>query len=74
MEKKAKKEAKTGKKEQVGKSTKGESHELGLSADKDDRHIGAVVADLGVPLGSHVVVRGCADHREADQEDIGLGV
>lgn len=45
-----------------------------LGADQEEGGVGAVVLDLGVPLGLDVLERGGGDDREADKEDIGLGV
>eukprot|EP00964_Phaeocystis_antarctica_P141558 scaffold106618_cov77-Phaeocystis_antarctica.AAC.4 len=40
----------------------------------DDRHARAVVLELGEPLLLRVLVRGAADEREGDEEDVGLRV
>jgi len=45
-----------------------------LGADQEEGRIGAVVLDLGVPLGLHVLERSGRDDGEANEEDIGLGV
>jgi len=48
--------------------------EIELSADKDDGDLGAVVADLRVPLGGDVLKGRRGDDAEADKEDVGLRV
>jgi len=45
-----------------------------LSANKDDGNIWRMVIDFREPLGSNVVKGWRADDREANEEDIGLGV
>ena len=41
-----------------------------LGADEDDRHVGAVVGQLRLPLLTHIVERSGVNHRKADDEDI----
>lgn len=48
--------------------------QIKLGADENDRSVGTVMRDLGVPLGAHVLERRRRDDREADEEDVGLGV
>jgi len=48
--------------------------EIDLGADEHGLGLGAVVRDLGIPLGLDVVERRRSDDREAQEEDIGLGV
>jgi hypothetical protein len=47
---------------------------IGLGTDEDDWDIGAMVLDLDVPTILDVDERRMVDNREAQQEDIGLGV
>ena len=47
---------------------------IDLGADEDDGGVGAVVGHLGVPLGTDVLKGRRVHNREADEEDVGLGV
>jgi len=48
--------------------------QIDLGSDEDEGSGGAVVVDLRVPLGLHVLKRGGRDDGEAGEEDVGLGV
>lgn len=48
--------------------------EVDLGAHEDDGRGGAVVGDLGVPLGADILEGGGVDDGEAEEEDVGLGV
>ena len=48
--------------------------QVGGRAAEDDRGVGAVLPDLGVPLGPHVVQRVGVGDAEADQEHVGVRV
>ena len=41
-----------------------------LGAHQDDGHVGAVVADLRVPLGSNVLEGGRVHQRKTDEENV----
>lgn len=48
--------------------------QIQLGADQDDRDTGAVVTHLGEPLGPDVLKGGRIHQREADEEDVRLGI
>jgi len=48
--------------------------EIELGADKDNGDLGAVVADLRIPLGGDVLEGRRRDDAEADKEDVCLGI
>lgn len=48
--------------------------QIDLGADEHGLGVGAVMGDLGVPLGLNVVERSRVDHGEAKQEHVSLGV
>lgn len=48
--------------------------QVALGAHKEDRHAGAVVRHLGMPLMLDVLIGGRARDGEADDEHVGLGV
>ena len=47
---------------------------MSAAAEQEERGVGAVVLDLGVPLGLDVLERGGRDDGIANQEDVGLRV